>query len=180
MSPPRVTPLEPPYPAQMQADFDKLMRGAAPLVLFRTIARNPRVLQRFMAGALLDRGSIALRSRELMILRTCARCRAEYEWGVHVAVFREKAQWTGEQLQSTVRGGPADACWSAEDRLVIRLADQLHDTNDVDDGLWRDLAAHFAADQLIELVVLAGLYHGVSYLINAMRVQHEAFAPRFP
>jgi alkylhydroperoxidase family enzyme len=99
---------------------------------------------------------------------------------VHVAVFGKKAEWTGEQLQSTVRGGPADACWSAEDRLVIRLADQLHDTNDVDDGLWRDLAAHFAADQLIELVVLAGLYHGVSYLSNAMRVQHEAFAPGFP
>jgi hypothetical protein len=79
MSPPRVTPLEPPYPPDMQADFDKLMRGAAPLRLFRTMARNPRVLRRFLAGALLERGSITLRSRELMILRTCARCRAEYE-----------------------------------------------------------------------------------------------------
>ena len=26
---------------------------------------------------------------------------------------------------------------------------------------------------------LAGLYRGVSYLVNAMGVQHEAFAPRF-
>src|SRR5262245_12911130 len=180
MQAPRVKTIEPAYQPDMQADLARLMRAAAPLALFRTIARNPRVLQRFMAGALLDRGSITLRSRELMILRTCARCRAEYEWGVHVAVFGRKAQWSGEQLRSTVRGGPADACWSAEDRLVIRLADQLHDKNDVDDGLWRDLAAHFAPDQLIELVVLAGLYHGVSYLINALRVQHEAFAPGFP
>ena len=177
---PRIAPLEPPYPAEMQADFDKLMRGAPPLLLFRTVARNPRVLQRFMAGALLDRGSISLRSRELMILRTCARCGAEYEWGVHVAVFGAKAQWNPEELHSTVHGAAEDGCWSAEDRLVIRLADQLHDTTQVDDPLWQELAKHFTAEQLVELIMLAGLYHGVSYLINAAGVQHEAFAPRFP
>jgi alkylhydroperoxidase family enzyme len=177
---PRVTPLDPPYPPEMQADFDKLMRGAPPLLLFRTVARNPRVLQRFMAGALLDRGSISLRSRELMILRTCARCGAEYEWGVHVAVFGAKAAWTPDQLRCSVHGGPDDHCWSAEDRLVIRLADQLHDTNEVDDALWHELAAHFAPEQLVELIMLAGKYHAVSYLVNAIGIQHEAFAPRFP
>src|SRR5262245_57970138 len=180
VSTPRIAPLAPPYAPEMQADFDKLMRGAPPLLLFRTVARNPRVLQRFMAGALLDRGSISLRSRELMILRTCARCGAEYEWGVHVAVFGEKAQWTAEQLQASVQGGPNDACWGVEDRLVIRLADALHETNQVDDALWSALAAHFASEQLIELIMLAGLYHAASYLINAAGVQRESFAPRFP
>ena len=176
----RIAPLEPPYPPEMQADFDRLMRGAPPLALFRTVARNPRVLQRFMAGALLDRGSISLRSRELMILRTCARCGAEYEWGVHVSVFGGKAGWTADQLHSSVHGAAADACWSAEDRLVIRLADQLHDTDRVDDRLWDELSTHFAPEQMIELIMLAGLYHGVSYLINAIGIQHEAFAPKFP
>ena len=164
----------------MQAGFDKLMRGAPPLMLFRTVARNPRVLQRFMAGALLDRGSIGLRSRELMILRTCARCGAEYEWGVHVSVFGGKAGWTDEQLRRSVLGGAQDECWSPEDRLVIRLADQLHDTNRVDDALWAELAGHFSPEQLIELIMLAGLYHAVSYLINGIRIAQEAFAPRFP
>ena len=164
----------------MQADFDKLMRGAPPLTLFRTVARNPRVLQRFMAGALLDRGSIALRSRELIILRTCARCGAEYEWGVHVSVFGDKAGWTDEQLRRSVLGGAQDECWSPEDRLVIRLADQLHDTNHVDDVLWTELAGHFSPEQLIELIMLAGLYHAVSYLINGIRIAQETFAPRFP
>jgi alkylhydroperoxidase family enzyme len=176
----RIAPLEPPYPADIQADFDRLMRGAPPLLLFRTVARNPRVLQRLMAGALLDRGSISLRTRELMILRTCARCGAEYEWGVHVAVFGAKAQWTPEQMRSSVHGNAQDPCWSREDRLVIGLADQLHDTNQVNDPLWQELAAHFAPEQLVELLMLAGLYHAVSYLINAAGVQHEAFAPKFP
>ena len=180
MTEPRIAPVEPPYAPQLQADFDKLMRGAPPLLLFRTMARNPRVLQRMMDGALLDRGSIPLRARELMILRTCARCGAEYEWGVHVAVFGAKAQWTPAQLRSSVYGRAADECWSEEDRLVMRLADQLHDTSEVDDALWTELSVSFAADQLVELIMLAGLYHAVSYVINATRVQHEAFAPRFP
>src|SRR5204863_2136404 len=102
---PRIAPIEPPYRPEVQAEFDKLMRGAPPLLLFRTVARNPRVLQRMMAGSLLDRGSISLRSRELMILRTCARCGAEYEWGVHIATFGAKVQWTPVQIRSTAYGG---------------------------------------------------------------------------
>jgi hypothetical protein len=174
---PRIAPLDPPYPADVQAQFDKLMRGAPPLALFRTVACNPRVLQRMMDGALLDRGSIALRARELMILRTCARCGSEYEWGVHVAIFGAKAKWNQAELHSTVHGVADDECWSAEERLVIRLADQLHDTSRVDDSLWMELSGRFAPE---ELIVLAGLYHAVSFATNAIGIQHEAFAPRFP
>jgi len=180
MSAPRIAPIDPPYPQDVQAEFDKLMRGTPPLLLFRTVASNPRVLQRMMASSLLDRGSISLRSRELMILRTCARCGAEYEWGVHIATFGAKAQWTPAQTRSTVYGNADDTCWGLEDQLVIRLADQLHDTNRVDDTLWEEMSAHFAPDQLVELIMLAGLYHAVSYMVNATGVQHETFAPRFP
>ena len=181
MPKPRIEPIDPPYPPDLQADFDQLMSGARPpLLLFRTVARNRRVLQRMMAGQLLDRGSISLRSRELMILRTCARCGAEYEWGVHVAIFGAKAQWMGEQILSSVHGDARDPCWDPEDRLVLRLADQLHDTNQVDDSLWQELSAYFAPEQLLELITLAGRYHAVSYLVNAIGIQQETFAPRFP
>lgn len=176
----RIKPIDPPYSAEMQADFDKLMRGQPPLLLFRTVARNPRVLQRMMAGGLLDRGSISIRNRELMILRTTAKCDAEYEWGVHIAAFGSKVEWSKGQLYSTVYGGAEDICWNNEDQLVIRLADQLHATGKVDESLWADLSAHFKEEQLVELVMLAGLYHAVSFMVNATGVQHEVFAPRFP
>jgi alkylhydroperoxidase family enzyme len=176
----RIAPVDPPYPAEIQAEFDKIMRGAPPLRLFRTIARNPRVLQRFLAGALLDRGSISLRLRELMILRTCALCGAEYEWGVHVATFGSKAAWTEEQVHSTVHGHPEDACWSGEERIVLRLADQLHATSGVGEELWQVASSSFAPEQLVELVMLAGLYHAVSFVVNAFGVQHEDSAPGFP
>jgi len=176
----RITPIDPPYPAEVQSAFDRIMRGAPPLLLFRTVARNPRVLQRFLAGSLLDRGSISLRLRELMILRTCALCGAEYEWGVHVAAFGEKASWTAEQVHSTVHGSPKDACWSAQEACVIRLADELHATSGVTEEAWHEASSAFTPEQLIELVMLAGLYHAVSFMVNAFGVPHEEAAPRFP
>lgn len=180
MASPRINPIDLPYSPDVQADFEKLMRGLPPLLLFRTVAKNPRVLQRMMAGGLLDKGSISIRSRELMILRTTAKCGAEYEWGVHVVAFGSKAQWTKEQIHSSIYGGAQDACWNKEDQLVIRLSDQLHDTATIDEATWGDLSAHFSEEQLIELIMLAGLYHAVSFIVNATGVQHEAFAPRFP
>jgi alkylhydroperoxidase family enzyme len=176
----RIPPIDPPFSPDIQAEFDKIMRGAPPLLLFRTVACNPRVLQRWFAGSLLDKGSIPLRLRELMILRTTALCGAEYEWGVHVASFGAKAQWTEEQLESTVRGHPHDPCWSEPEQCVMLLAEQLHASSAVTDEAWQRIASSFAADQLIELIALAGLYHMVSFMANAAGVQHEGFAPRFP
>jgi alkylhydroperoxidase family enzyme len=176
----RIAPVEPPYPAEVQEAFDVVMRGAPPLLLFRTVANNPRVLQRMMAGGLLDRGSISMRARELMILRTCARCGAAYEWGVHVATFAAKAGIDARQQRATVHGTPDDDCWDGDDGVVLRLADRLHETNGVDDALWADAAARFSPPQLVELVMLAGLYHAVAYLANALRVAPEPFAPAFP
>jgi len=181
MTQPRIVPLAPPFAPEIQAQFDTLMRGAPPLQLFRTVARNPRVLSRMMAGGLLDRGSIPLRLRELMILRTTALCGAEYEWGVHVAVYGDKAGWTPQELAATVQPAAAGAgCWTGEERLLLRLADALHAGSDLDDALYAELAASFADEQFIELLMLAGLYHAVSYLVNGLRIAHEDFAPRFP
>lgn len=178
MSAARIKPIDPPYAADVQAAFDVVMRGAPPLKLFRTVARNPRVLQRLMAGGLLDKGSITLRQRELMILRTTARCGAEYEWGVHVAAFADKAGIAEAEWRATATDGDPGS-WSTEDRLILRLADALYDTHGVDDILWNDLRRAFDDAQLVELIMLAGQYHGVSFLINALRIEHEAGAPRF-
>jgi alkylhydroperoxidase family enzyme len=67
-----------------------------------------------------------------------------------------------------------------EDQLIIRLSDRLHKTAGVDDLLRADLSAHLTEEQLVELIILAGLYHAVSFMVNATGGQHEPFAPRFP
>jgi hypothetical protein len=54
---PRVEPVATPYPAELQKVLDAIMPpGVPPLTLFTTLARVPRIWDRFRAGSLLDRG----------------------------------------------------------------------------------------------------------------------------
>ena len=64
---PRIAPLQPPYPPEIQQQFDRIMRGAPPLVLFRVMAGHARAWEKFRAGSLLDRGPLSLREREIVI-----------------------------------------------------------------------------------------------------------------
>ncbi len=175
----RVTPLEPPYPEPVQAALDRIMPpGVPPLALFRALARNERVFLRLMAGGLLDRGSITLREREIVIDRACARCGCEYEWGVHVAFFAERVGLGPDQLAAVAGGDPA--ALPERERLLLRLVDALHDDARVDDALWAALRAHFTEEQLVELVALAGFYHLISFVANALRIPLEPFGARLP
>src|SRR6185312_170551 len=95
----RLAPLDPPYPDAVGAAFERIMpRGVPPLALVRTLAVNEKVFLGLMAGRFLDPGAISLREREIVIDRTCARCGAEYEWGGHVAFFRERVAFSEREL----------------------------------------------------------------------------------
>ena len=178
---PRIAPAEAPYPSEIQARFDAVMPpGVAPLILFRTLARDRRLFQRFSGGGLLDKGHLTLRQREIVIDRVTARCGSEYEWGVHVAFFAKRVGFDEAQLRSLVEGGPDDACWKPEEALLIRFCDALHASCDIDDALWSELRARFSEEAMLELLLLAGFYRTVSYLTNALRLPLEAYAARFP
>jgi alkylhydroperoxidase family enzyme len=178
---PRIAPAEPPYTPEVQARLDVLMPpGVAPLVLFRVLARDPRLFERFMGAGLLDKGHLTLRQREIVIQRVTARCGSEYEWGVHAAFFARRAGLGATELRATVHGGPGDACWSPQDALLVRFCDALLEACTLDDALWDELRAAFSAEAIIELLLLAGFYRTVSYLTNALRLPPEPFALRFP
>jgi hypothetical protein len=120
----RIAPLNPPYAPEVQAAFDKIMpAGVDPLVLFRTLAVNGRVYQRFNAGGLLDRGLLTLRQREIVIDRTCGLNRCEYEWGVHIAFFAAKVKLTPRQIEATAGGGDAD--WAPDEQVLIEACEEL-------------------------------------------------------
>ena len=84
----RIAPAAPPLEPDMQEAIDAIMRGAPPLVLFTTMARDRRLFFKFFNSGLLDRGHLTIRQREIVIDRVTATCGAEYEWGVHIADLR--------------------------------------------------------------------------------------------
>jgi alkylhydroperoxidase family enzyme len=175
----RIAPATPPLPADIQQAIDAIMRGNPPLVLFTTLARDHRLFFKFFNSGLLDRGHLTIRQREIVIDRVTASCGAEYEWGVHVSTFAAKAGLSEEQIASLTNGGPQDACWDDADRVLIRLCDSLHSSCTVDDDLWAQLSEHHSDEAILELLLLAGNYRAVSYLVNALRLPPEAGARTF-
>ena len=183
MAEPRIPPLP---PAQRDERTEELLRSlrADPdgpdLNIFATLARHPRVLKRWAAfgGTLLYGGELPGRERELVILRTAWNCRADYEWGQHVAIARD-AGVTEDEAQR-VPAGPDDPGWSEQDAVLLRAADELHRDARIGDGTWRALAATWSELQLIELCMLVGQYHLVAFTLNSLGIEREDGVPPLP
>jgi alkylhydroperoxidase family enzyme len=182
---PRIAPLEPPYPPDIDQMLRKWMPPGAdiePLGLFRTLVVHESLAARMrpLGAGILGHGLLDARDRELMIHRTCARCGAEYEWGVHAAFFGMAVGFNDPELAATVTGPADDPVWSEREGAIIRLADELHDTSEVSDATYTELERHFTAEQILELVVAAGWYHTISFVIGTARIGLEPWAARFP
>jgi hypothetical protein len=85
-----------------------------------------------------------------------------------------------DHLAATATGAAAGPAFDPDDAILIRLADELHDTAEVSDATWEVLSARYRPDQLLELVLIAGWYRLLSYVINAAGVEPEPWAARFP
>jgi alkylhydroperoxidase family enzyme len=180
----RIEPAQPPYPADVAATLAAVTSpGREPIRIFRTFAGNPAMavaMGEWGRYELSDRLSLPLRDREIVIQRTCARCRCEYEWGVHVAVFAERAGVSRPQVASLAHGAASDPCWDDErDRVLIEAADALHDGAAIDDALWARLSARLRDEQLLDLLMLAGWYHAICFTANGAGIAREDGAPRF-
>ncbi|MEU8613588.1 carboxymuconolactone decarboxylase family protein [Actinoplanes sp. NPDC048791] len=180
----RIAPVEPPYPPDVAAQLESMMPpGVPPIGLFRTLARNLPMTAAMSGWGRYELGprlSLSMREREIAIVRTCARCRCEYEWGVHLKFFAERVGLTGDQIRSLTAGSADDPCWAvAAERAVIRVVDSLCDTGDVSDQLWAEAREALAEPQLLDLLLLCGWYHAISFTARAVRVALEPGAPRF-
>lgn len=177
----RIAPAEPPYAPTIAEALGRIMPpGLEPLVLFRTMARNPRIFAKLFAGGLLDKGALSLRQRELVIDRTTARLGCEYEWGVHVALFAERVGFGAAEIAATVTGSAQAECWSMSEQALVALVDDLVDRRTIGDETWQGLVAHFDETQILEAIAIAGYYHTISFLCNGLRLPSELYAARFP
>src|SRR5689334_1814033 len=135
----RIEPLAPPYDPELETLLNRMTPPGAPsvLALFRVLAHNPRLAERSArwGGYLLGpKASLTLRDREVVIDRVCARCGAEYEWGVHVSAFAEAAGFSDAQTaaiadpQAPLRQSQDDrnSPLTPRDRLLVRMVDELH------------------------------------------------------
>lgn len=171
---PRIAPLEAPFDEASAAAIEEL---GPPIALFRLLARRPdraHGIHGWGSYYLSRRSALSLRHRELAIDRTTALCGAQYELAIHLDVFAERANLTPPQQRSLATGNHTDACWTdAADRAVLRAVDALHLHSDLDDEQWHELRAHLDEEAVLDLLLIAGWYHAISYVANATRLPTE-------
>jgi hypothetical protein len=180
----RIRPVNPPYDHDIGEQLAKMMPpGVEPILLFRTFVKNPAMASAMGSWGsyeLSRRLSLSMRDREILIDRTCARCRCEYEWGVHIVFFAERVGLSTDQIASLTHGSADDACWAdVRDQLLVRAADSLHDHATIDNALHEQLLAAFAEPELLDIYMMCGWYHAISYAANAADVDLEPGAPTF-
>jgi alkylhydroperoxidase family enzyme len=181
---PRIEPLHPPYAPPVAERLEAMMpAGVPPIHLFRTFAKNlPMATAMGPWGAyeLSKRLSLNMRDREIIIDRTCARCKCEYEWGVHIAFFAQRVDLNSQQVTSLTHGQPTDPCWSNDrDRVLIQTVDSLYENGTINDDLFNRLKAIFSEEQIFDVTMLCGWYHAISFTANVANVALEQGAPRF-
>lgn len=177
----RIAPASAPYAPAIADALARIMPpGLEPLLLFRTMARNPRIFAKLFAGGLLDKGSISLRQREIVIDRTTARLGCEYEWGVHVALFAAKVDFGPDEIAAIVHGKADAACWAADEQALVAVVDDLVDRRTISDATWIGARTHFDEAQMLEMIALVGYYHTISFLCRGLALEPEPCAARFP
>jgi alkylhydroperoxidase family enzyme len=178
LSEPRVQPLEP------DEWDDKTREVMAPFAgqgrvfnVFKTLAHHPDLLRRWLvfANHVLGKSTLAVRDRELVILRIGYLCQAGYEWGQHVEIAR-RAGMSDEEIRSA-KTGPDTPGIPELDRLLLAATDELHADAHVTDSTWGGLSAHLTTQQLMDLVFTVGQYNLVSMALNTLGVQLDEGLP---
>jgi 4-carboxymuconolactone decarboxylase len=167
---PRIAPLPPEERDDRQRELvDALGQD---LNIFTTLLRHPRLFKRWSQfGGVLLTGQLPARDRELLILRTGHLCAAPYELHQHARIASEVGITDDEQAR--VAAGP-DAGWDDFDAALLRAADELHHDSRITDATWAVLASRYDERQLIEVCMVVGQYHLVSFTLNSLGVEIES------
>ena len=150
------------------------------LNILRTLAHHPRLLGPFLgfATALAQQGTLSRRDSEMLALRASWNCQSEFEWGHHVVYAR--AAGLSESEIARIPVGPDAPGWSAEDRSLLRAADQLHAGQQIDETVWQALSSRYSEAQLVEIPFVVGQYTMLSMVANSTGVMLEQDLDRLP
>jgi len=155
------------------AQVSGLVTRTAPPNLFLTMGRQPKLFRGWLrfAGRLMPGGTLPRRETELTILRVAHLRQCAYEFEHHVRLGK-RAGVTATDVER-VKAGPDTDGWSPRERALLRAADALHHTGDIDDATWTVLRTFLSEPAAIEFVLLVGHYEMLATFITTLRIQPD-------
>jgi 4-carboxymuconolactone decarboxylase len=181
MTQPRIPPLpQSEWNSDVQEMMATLKRDGKVFNIFSTLARHPGLLRRWLVfgNHVLGKSTLPARERELAILRTGWLCRAEYEWGHHVAIGKE-AGLSSDEIKRVTRGA-SDPGWQPWEAALLQAVDELHADSFISDATWKALTQRYDEQQLMDLIFAVGQYKLVCMALNSLGVQLEEGYERLP
>jgi alkylhydroperoxidase family enzyme len=164
--------------ARQQEILDDLVVGPT-VNIYATLVRHPEAAAAMVnLGRTLRAGRLPARHREILILRTGCNCSSEYELAQHYRAATAIGM-TGEDIERLERGPDAPG-WDAFEATLCLAADELHVEHVISDQTWTTLSERYDEQQMIEVPMLVGYYHLVSYTLNSLGVPIEEGTPGFP
>lgn len=142
--------------------------------VFHMLAHAGAALRPFvqLGSALLFKGRLDPRLRELAILRVGHLCAAPYEVQQHEMVAREIGV-PEAQIAASATGAEAPD-YDAEQRAVLRYTDALTRQVRVDDASFAALRAHLDDGQVVELTLAVAYYGMVARVLEALQIELES------
>ena len=101
-----------------------------------------------------------------------------YEFGQHT-IIGERVGLSLDEVAALTRDVEVGK-WSDDDSHLIAMADELCADNCVSDATWQALTKRWNEAELVELVMVAGVYRLVSGFLNTMGVELDADTPGWP
>lgn len=120
---------------------------------------------------LIARSVLTPRDRELVVLRTLALCREDYELDHHKTISRN-AELTEPEIAAACAGEGSEL--NDHDLLVLKAVDELVADQVMQDVTWDALAKSYSQQQLMELVFLTGCYVMMAMTTKSFGVELES------
>lgn len=147
--------------------------GTEPPAIFLTLGRNRRLFWGWLhfAGGLMPGGRLPRRETELVILRVATLTGSAYEFAHH-ARLGARAGVTPTDLERVV-AGPDAGGWTARERLLLTVTDELHHQRDLSDATWSRLRGELDERTCLEVLLLVGHYEMLATTLTTLRLQPD-------
>jgi 4-carboxymuconolactone decarboxylase len=167
----KLPPIEPSTDEQKQI-LGPFANGAETLNAFKVCLNNPELCRAWTPFTSAVGRTLPLRDRELLILRTAWLCGNDYTWSIHSQSAR-RGGFTDAEIRR-VTEGPGAQQWSAEDRLLLEVADALYTQRMIPDASWAALAKRYSPAQMMDAIFTVGQYSMISMLVRSGGIQQES------
>lgn len=171
---PRISPLpESEWSEEIRERLESLRRDGRVYNIFSTLAHHPKLINSWLVfgSHVLSRSTLPARDREIIILRVGWLCRAEYEWGHHVAIGKQVGL-SLDDIERIKQGADAPG-WEPFEATLLHAVDELHADSFISDAIWQALSQRYNTEQLLDLLFTVGEYKLVSMVLNSVGVQLE-------